>query len=228
MKKEQLNKLIEEKNKAFKILSRQDKIKQIANDALTQLKLKKIVPKSMTWVSIPNDIAQKFEPKSSVQAILLDKTQRVICDCCALGGLLLGVVCNMNGMEVHSVKHDECFTMLAEDDLTPQDTELIKLFGKKTLLSIEYIFELGEGSSHTGELTGKFQNYIGENDYNFFDDTEWEEKPPEYRFKKIMNYLAEHGKFDPIDFCKKYVVKKQKKGLTRRGTCGRVDYDRYD
>lgn len=54
------------------------------------------------------------------------------------------------------------------------------------------------------------------------------DKVLQYRFKKIMNYLAKHGKFDPIDFCKKYVVKKQKKGLTGRRTCGRVDYDRYD
>lgn len=81
--------IITKRNKAFNRMSRADKIRAIAKDALAQIKKKNINAQNGDWINMPRDIVNGepfIKDEESIQNIMLFE-EAIHCKCCALGGI---------------------------------------------------------------------------------------------------------------------------------------------
>lgn len=140
-----LVKEIERRKAEWKAANRAQKRVLLAKDALAQVEKKRIKPTLSCWVNVPD----KTTVGENVQEAVLDN--KLKCQCCALGGLLLSATLYKNKIKVDS---DGLFGNAQIGDLqysaiymgnVSDKLKFEGLFGVDQLALIEQAFEVGRG-----------------------------------------------------------------------------------
>ena len=134
---------IDRRNKQFKGASNAQKRVLIAKDVIEQIKAKRFIPESGTWVDFNKQCDTLLET-DSIQEKFLDKTIKD-CNCCALGGLMMSCTLFNNRETVSDI--EEHFEAIGDniDYGTKFHNKFDKIFSRSQLLLIEKCFEGGVG-----------------------------------------------------------------------------------
>lgn len=122
-------------NAAFRKLGKRAKRIAIAKDALQQLELKRYKPTHDSYV---NPLYEAAFSSDNAQAYLTGTTGK--CGVCAKGALICSTVRIIN-------KRTMC-------QLSAQDPEIIKIFGKRMWFEVEHMFEGWKPCYHDAMLAG--------------------------------------------------------------------------
>jgi hypothetical protein len=192
---EKINKALLKSNAAFKKATKAEKRVMIAKDVLAQIKAKRYVPESGTWVDPNWNIRNEIDGTESVQKLFADRTIET-CNVCALGGLFMSCTNLNNNTCVSDINYGGEGNLLGEK-IQEGDTlsnGLNKIFSKKQLQLIEVYFEKGDGWFGEDGYTGV---YIGEDSRHveYFNDAYPDD---DERLVEIMkNIVANDGTFVP-------------------------------
>jgi len=195
---EKINKALLKSNAAFKKATKAEKRVMIAKDVLAQIKAKRYIPESGTWVDANWNIRggiDEIHETDSVQKLFADRTIET-CSVCALGGLFMSCTNLNNNTCVSDINYGGEGTEIGER-IQGGDTlsnGLNKIFSKKQLQLIEVYFEKGDGWFGEDGYTG---NYIGEDSRHveYFNDAYPDD---DERLVEIMkNIVANDGTFVP-------------------------------
>lgn len=151
---------INKSNRAFNALSAPEKRVFIARDVLAQLKLKKIVAMSGTWVDTFGINNHSYKDDKELKDIY-DKMPS--CEACALGGMFVCAVRVANNLKVNEVGEEKDDIYIQEGDIS---NYLGKFFDQNQLKLIETTFENGSGGFDHGEISPEEHEAC----YNFFND----------------------------------------------------------
>ncbi len=91
---EKINESLRKSNAAFKKATKAEKRVMIAKDVLAQIKAKRYIPESGTWVDPNWNIRNEIDGTESVQKLFADRTIET-CNVCALGSLFMSCT-NLN------------------------------------------------------------------------------------------------------------------------------------
>ena len=143
---EQVQALIDKRNKEFKKLSKAKKRVAIAEDVIDQIRLKKFEVQSGSWIDVitanPWDARLLEEMKDeSLQAKAL--SNEVKCRGCALGGLMLSSTLYNNEATIRDMNSVDVGSLIQEEEDLPGG--LNSFFSKEQLQLIENAFERGRG-----------------------------------------------------------------------------------
>lgn len=192
---EKINEALRKSNAAFKKATKAEKRVMIAKDVLTQIKAKRYIAESGTWVDPNWNIRNEIDGTESVQKLFADRTIET-CNVCALGSLFMSCT-NLNNNTCISDIHYGGECSLLGERIEEGDTlsnGLNKIFSKKQLQLIEVYFEKGDGWFGEAGYTG---NYIGEDSRHveYFNDAYPDD---DERLVEIMkNIVANDGTFVP-------------------------------
>jgi hypothetical protein len=192
---EKINEALRKSNAAFKKATKAEKRVMIAKDVLAQIKAKRYVPESGTWVDPNWNIRNEIDGTESVQKLFADRTIET-CNVCALGGLFMSCTNLNNNTCVSDINYGGEGNLLGEkiQDGDTLSNGLNKIFNKKQLQLIEVYFEKGDGWFGEDGYTG---NYIGEDSRHveYFNDAYPDD---DERLVEIMkNIVANDGTFVP-------------------------------
>jgi hypothetical protein len=192
---EKINEALRKSNAAFKKATKAEKRVMIAKDVLTQIKAKRYIPESGTWVDPNWNIRNEIDGTESVQKLFADRTIET-CNVCALGGLFMSCTNLNNNTCVSDINYGGEGDLLGEkiQDGDTLSNGLNKIFSKKQLQLIEVYFEKGDGWFGEDRYTG---NYIGEDSRHvqYFNDAYPDD---DERLVEIMkNIVANDGTFVP-------------------------------
>jgi hypothetical protein len=201
-KLEKINKMIQENNVAFKTATKAQKRVMIAQDVLAQIKAKRYVADSGTWVDptfsgkwnhdAPNDNA-------SVQQMFASK-EIESCSVCALGSMFMSCT-NLNNHTTFAqfnCESDDIGSMIDRED-GGFSNGLDRFFTKNQLTLIEIYFEKGDGyfsiENDTVDTNSRFYKSIDFNHvYAFYDECDSDQE----RLTAIMkNIIKNDGTFVP-------------------------------
>lgn len=195
---EKINEALRKSNAAFKKATKAEKRVMIAKDVLAQIKAKRYIPESGTWVDANWNIRggiDEIHETDSVQKLFADRTIET-CSVCALGGLFMSCTNLNNNTCVSDINYGGEGTEIGEriQDGDTLSNGLNKIFSKKQLQLIEVYFEKGDGWFGEDGYTG---NYIGEDSRHveYFNDAYPDD---DERLVEIMkNIVANDGTFVP-------------------------------
>lgn len=195
---EKINEALRKSNAAFKKATKAEKRVMIAKDVLAQIKAKRYIPESGTWVDANWNIRggiDEIHETDSVQKLFADRTIET-CSVCALGGLFMSCTNLNNNTCVSDINYGGEGTEIGEriQDGDTLSNGLNKIFSKKQLQLIEVYFEKGDGWFGEAGYTG---NYIGEDSRHveYFNDAYPDD---DERLVEIMkNIVANDGTFVP-------------------------------
>ena len=195
---EKINEALRKSNAAFKKATKAEKRVMIAKDVLAQIKAKRYIAESGTWVDANWNIRggiDEIHETDSVQKLFADRTIET-CSVCALGGLFMSCTNLNNNTCVSDINYGGEGTEIGEriQDGDTLSNGLNKIFSKKQLQLIEVYFEKGDGWFGEGGYTG---NYIGEDSRHveYFNDAYPDD---DERLVEIMkNIVANDGTFVP-------------------------------
>lgn len=186
---DKINITIDKTNGEFKKATKAQKRVMIAQDVLDQIRAKRYVAASGTWVSPTwqKGAADKLSHDDSVQKLFENKTLKK-CNVCALGGLFMSCTVLNNKTKVEDLDDvSESLGDCISNDEYKMSNGLKSFFSYNQLILIERYFE---GNN------GWFVNY--DNDVDHIE--EFNEKYPDdmERLKKIMKNIVENnGTFVP-------------------------------
>jgi hypothetical protein len=195
---EKINEALRKSNAAFKKATKAEKRVMIAKDVLAQIKAKRYIPESGTWVDANWNIRggiDEIHETDSVQKLFADRTIET-CSVCALGGLFMSCTNLNNNTCVSDINYGGEGTEIGEriEEGDTLSNGLNKIFSKKQLQLIEVYFEKGDGWFGEAGYTG---NYIGEDSRHveYFNDAYPDD---DERLVEIMkNIVANDGTFVP-------------------------------
>jgi hypothetical protein len=195
---EKINESLRKSNAAFKKATKAEKRVMIAKDVLAQIKAKRYIPESGTWVDANWNIRggiDEIHETDSVQKLFADRTIET-CSVCALGGLFMSCTNLNNNTCVSDINYGGEGTEIGEriEEGDTLSNGLNKIFSKKQLQLIEVYFEKGDGWFGEAGYTG---NYIGEDSRHveYFNDAYPDD---DERLVEIMkNIVANDGTFVP-------------------------------
>jgi hypothetical protein len=195
---EKINESLRKSNAAFKNATKAEKRVMIAKDVLAQIKAKRYIPESGTWVDANWNIRggiDEIHETDSVQKLFADRTIET-CSVCALGGLFMSCTNLNNNTCVSDINYGGEGTEIGEriEEGDTLSNGLNKIFSKKQLQLIEVYFEKGDGWFGEAGYTG---NYIGEDSRHveYFNDAYPDD---DERLVEIMkNIVANDGTFVP-------------------------------
>jgi len=192
---EKINEALRKSNAAFKKATKAEKRVMIAKDVLAQIKAKRYIPESGTWVDPNWNIRNEIDGTESVQKLFADRTIET-CNVCALGGLFMSCTNLNNNTCVSDINCGGEGSLLGEmiQEGDTLSNGLNKIFSKKQLQLIEVYFEKGDGWFGEDGYTG---NYIGEDSRHveYFNDAYPDD---DERLVEIMkNIVANDGTFVP-------------------------------
>ena len=192
---EKINESLRKSNAAFKKATKAEKRVMIAKDVLAQIKAKRYVPESGTWVDPNWNIRNEIDGTESVQKLFADRTIET-CNVCALGGLFMSCTNLNNNTCVSDINYGGEGTEIGEriQDGDTLSNGLNKIFSKKQLQLIEVYFEKGDGwfgeEGYTGVHIGEDSRHVA-----YFNDAYPDD---EDRLVEIMkNIVANDGTFVP-------------------------------
>jgi hypothetical protein len=195
---EKINEALRKSNAAFKKATKAEKRVMIAKDVLAQIKAKRYIPESGTWVDANWNIRggiDEIHETDSVQKLFADRTIET-CSVCALGGLFMSCTNLNNNTCVSDINYGGEGTEIGEriEEGDTLSNGLNKIFSKKQLQLIEVYFEKGDGWFGEAGYTG---NYIGEDSRHveYFNEAYPDD---DERLVEIMkNIVANDGTFVP-------------------------------
>lgn len=186
MKKEQIAKIIQANNLAFKKATKPQKRVMIAQDVLAQIKAKKFRAKEGTWVSPSRNLGYGTEGVREAFAA----GEMGHCNVCALGGLFMSCT-NLNGGTTFNdfdSEADEIGYLIEMKNTLSNGLD--KFFSYDQLRLIEIYFEGGEGAFQLDELP---EDIDADSVISF-----WENYGATDRLKMIMeNIVQNKGTFKP-------------------------------
>ena len=195
---EKINKALLKSNTAFKKATKAEKRVMIAKDVLAQIKAKRYIPESGTWVDANWNIRggiDEIHETDSVQKLFADRTIET-CSVCALGGLFMSCTNLNNNTCVSDINYGGEGTEIGEriEEGDTLSNGLNKIFSKKQLQLIEVYFETGDGwfgeDGYTGVHIGEDSRHVA-----YFNDAYPDD---EDRLVEIMkNIVANDGTFVP-------------------------------
>ena len=193
-----INEALRKSNAAFKKATKAEKRVMIAKDVLAQIKAKRYIPESGTWVDANWNIRggiDEIHETDSVQKLFADRTIET-CSVCALGGLFMSCTNLNNNTCVSDINYGGEGTEIGEriEEGDTLSNGLNKIFSKKQLQLIEVYFEKGDGWFGEAGYTG---NYIGEDSRHveYFNEAYPDD---DERLVEIMkNIVANDGTFVP-------------------------------
>jgi hypothetical protein len=143
---EKINEALRKSNAAFKKATKAEKRVMIAKDVLAQIKAKRYIPESGTWVDPNWNIRNEIDGTESVQKLFADRTIET-CNVCALGSLFMSCTNLNNNTCVSDINYGGEGTEIGEriQDGDTLSNGLNKIFSKKQLQLIEVYFETGDG-----------------------------------------------------------------------------------
>lgn len=174
------NRSIKRRNEQFAQLSPSEKRVQIARDVLAQLRSKRLIATSGTWLTGDSGDSlyesADIEKNVELQTVLKNREQ---CEGCALGGMFMCAVERHNKLKIGDLESPTSGEA-GEDDAIKY---LRKFFSEEQLNEIEAAFEQG-GGARSGSATA----------VNFAGDIDDEEE----RMRLIMeNIIVNKGRFVP-------------------------------
>lgn len=183
-----INKSIKKRNSIFDNASPEQKRVMIAQDVLDQIKAKRYIAKSGTWVDPQYNRNVSVKNTDSVQKLFADNVIEK-CDVCALGGMFMSCTNLNNNVSVKTLNNINGYNNVGLGDRIKKNTklpnELNRIFSKDQLTLIEIYFEGGSGW------------FLSDDDdphvFNFF-----EQKTATQRLVAIMkNIIKNNGTFVP-------------------------------
>lgn len=172
------NKATKYRNEQFQKLTPSEKRVQIARDVLAQLRSKRLVATSGSWLTgvFGDSLYSREDVENNVELQDLLKKQET-CEGCALGGMFMCAVERHNKLKVGNLPNDG---LIDEDDAV---NYLRKFFPINQLDEIEAAFERGGGARSGTEEAEDFASEVE-------DDEE--------RMRLIMeNIIVNKGRFVP-------------------------------
>lgn len=192
---EKINEALRKSNAAFKKATKAEKRVMIAKDVLAQIKAKRYIAESGTWVDANWNILSEIDGTESVQKLFADRTIET-CNVCALGGLFMSCTNLNNNTCVDDINYggegSELGAMIEYGDTLSNG--LNKIFSKKQLQLIEVYFERGDGWFGEDGFSG---DYIGEDSRHVKDFNDAYPDDDERLVEIMKNIVANDGTFVP-------------------------------
>lgn len=160
----------------------------IALDVLARLKKGNYIARSRVWAKIP---VRREEVENKLQVCdILDKK---VCECCALGSILLSEIAFNNHYELNGYNYNEKGATLYID-LDEREEELKKIFSNVQLVLIEIAFEGGNGCYNFNSLSNDNRERYYDKAVSFYNKY----SDADERLEAIMNNIVENkGTFKP-------------------------------
>lgn len=184
-KQKKVLKLIRDRERRFKRMSKARKRVAIARDVIEQIRIRKIVPEEKTWVNVCEWKNGRPEGEDLRQALIKAKE----CSACALGAIFVCSVFRDPGERVSGISN----TYYYEHEVGGADdihNKLRKYFTNKQLRMIELAFEEGNGWAFTEDSRDEDAVRFG-----------MQFSSPAHRMEAIMNNIIDNnGTFNPPKF----------------------------
>jgi hypothetical protein len=157
--------------------------KNIAKDVLALLKAKKLVATSGTYCDI-GDTEKSLDEYHDLQELLKEK--HVVCDVCALGGMMAGF----------AYRHDNTPVLSWGYSQKDAVANLLPIFGEEQLVLIEQAFEAHKPVTFVAPYI-TYGNDPSNEETNEARSFGLRYKNPAARLRAICNNIIDYGKFMP-------------------------------